>query len=97
MENSMVDQVPPTPATEPDESLWLRLLSMIIIGLMLSIAQSILYAVALVQFIMMVTRKGRPNVEIAWFGKRLGDWLAKATRYQTAADEEKPWPWTPFE
>lgn len=79
------------------ESLWLRLLSMIIIALMLSIAQSILYALALVQFIMMLTRRGRPNVEIAWFGKRLGDWLAKATRYQTAADEEKPWPWTPFD
>ena len=86
----------PTPDHGP-ESLWLRLLSMVIIGLMLSIAQTILYALALVQFILMLTRKGRPNVEIAWFGKRLGDWLAKATRYQTAADEEKPWPWTPFD
>lgn len=83
--------------TEPQESLWLRLLTMIIIGLMLSIAQTMLYALALVQFILMLTRKGRPNVEIAWFGKRMGDWLAKATRYQTAADEEKPWPWTPFD
>lgn len=82
---------------ESDESIWLRLLAMVIIGLMLSIAQTILYALALVQFIMMLGRGGRPNVEIAWFGKRLGDWLAKATRYQTAADDEKPWPWTPFD
>ena len=89
--------VDPTEGAEPAESLWMRLLSMIIIGLMLSIAQTILYALAVVQFILMLTRKGRPNVEIAWFGKRLGDWLAKATRYQTAADEEKPWPWTPFD
>ena len=89
----------PTPdhGPEPQEGLWLRLLSVVIIGLMLSIAQTILYALTLVQFILMLTRKGRPNVEIAWFGKRLGDWLAKATRYQTAADEEKPWPWTPFD
>ncbi|MEI6098498.1 MAG: DUF4389 domain-containing protein [Alphaproteobacteria bacterium] len=87
----------PDNGTEPHESLWLRLLTMVIIGLMLSIAQTILYALAVVQFVMMLTRKGRPNVEIAWFGKRLGDWLAKATRYQTAADEEKPWPWTPFD
>ena len=82
---------------ESDESIWLRLLAMVIIGLMLSIAQTILYALALVQFIMMLSRGGRPNVEIAWFGKRLGDWLAKAARYQTAADDEKPWPWTPFD
>ena len=93
----MIDPTQPNPGAEPEESLWMRLLSMIIIAVMLSIAQSILYAVALVQFVMMLTRKGRPNVEIAWFGKRLGDWLAKATRYQTAADDEKPWPWTPFE
>jgi hypothetical protein len=94
MESSMVD---PKERAEPAESLWLRLLSIIIIGLMLSIAQTILNALAVVQFILIMTRKGRPNVEIAWFGKRLGDWLAKATRYQTAADEEKPWPWTPFD
>jgi hypothetical protein len=87
----------PDHSAEPVESMWVRLLSMVIIGLMLSIAQTILVALAVVQFILMLTRKGRPNVEIAWFGKRLGDWLAKATRYQTAADEEKPWPWTPFD
>ena len=86
----------PTPS-EPEENIWLRLLSMVIIALMLSIAQTILWALALVQFVMMLTRGGRPNVEIAWFGKRLGDWLAKATCYQTAASDEKPWPWTPFE
>lgn len=86
----------PTPS-EPEDSIWRRLLPMVIIGLMLSIAQTLLWALALVQFVMMVTRGGHPNVEIAWFGKRLGDWLSKATRFQTAADEEKPWPWTPFD
>ncbi len=90
--SSMPDHTP-----DPEESLWLRLLYMIIIGLMHSIAQTILFAAAAIQFVMMLTRQGRPNVEIAWFGKRLGDWQAKATRYQTAADTEKPWPWTPFE
>ncbi|MBT5294689.1 MAG: DUF4389 domain-containing protein, partial [Octadecabacter sp.] len=24
----------------------------------------------------------------------VGIWVAKATRYQTAASEDKPWPWT---
>ncbi len=95
----MVDPMPSMnpDGEDPEESLWLRLLWMVIIAAMLSIAHTMLYALAVVQFIMMLTRKGRPNVEIAWFGKRLGDWLAKATRYQTAADDEKPWPWTPFD
>ncbi|MEO8241106.1 MAG: DUF4389 domain-containing protein [bacterium] len=82
---------------EPDESMWLRLLYMILIGIMLSIAQTIVLTAAVVQFVLMLTRQGRPNVEVAWFGKRLGDWQAKAARYQTAADTEKPWPWTPLE
>jgi hypothetical protein len=65
--------------------------------MMLGLAQTILQVTALIQFILMVTRHGRPNVEIAWFGKRMGDWMAKAVRYQTAADDEKPWPWTPLD
>ena len=92
----MVDPAP-HPANEPKESIWLRLIWMIIIGFMLSVAQTIIYALALVQFVLMLFRQGRPNTEIAWFGKQLGDWMAKATRFQTAADEEKPWPWTPSE
>jgi len=98
----MVDPVPlpepPEAELEPEgENLWWRLLWMILIAAMLSIAQTVLYAASIVQFILMLTRAGRPNVELAWFGKRLGDWMAKAVRYQTAADEEKPWPWTPLE
>ena len=99
----MVDPVfvpePPQDSPEPPkgEGLWWRLLWMVIIGAMLSIAQTVLVAAAIVQFILMLTRQGKPNVELAWFGKRLGDWMAKAVRYQTAADEERPWPWTPLE
>jgi Domain of unknown function (DUF4389) len=81
----------------PEENLWLRLLWMILIGAMLGVAQTVLQVTALIQFILMLTRHGRPNAELAWFGKRMGDWMAKAVRYQTAADDEKPWPWTPLE
>lgn len=88
---------PNTPHHDQSESLWLRLLWMIMIAMMLGLAQTVLQLAALVQFVLMLTRQGRPNVEIAWFGKRLGDWSAKAIRYQTAADDEKPWPWTPLD
>ena len=97
----MVDPAPQKGPTEldtpPEESLWLRLLWMILIGMMLGLAQTVLQITALIQFILMVTREGRPNAELAWFGKRMGDWMAKAVRYQTAADDEKPWPWTPLD
>ena len=91
------DDPHPEPHPEPAENLWLRLLWMILIGMMLGLAQTVLQVAALLQFILMLSRKGRPNAELAWFGKRMGDWMAKAARFQTAADEEKPWPWTPLE
>jgi Domain of unknown function (DUF4389) len=90
-------QEPREPGHEPHETLWLRLLWMILIGMLLGLAQTVLQMAALLQFILMALRQGKPNVELAWFGKRMGDWMAKAVRYQTAADEEKPWPWTPLD
>ena len=79
------------------ESLWMRLLFLILIGAMISLAQTVLYALTIIQFIILLTNRRRPNVQIAWFGQSLGGWLAKAARYQTAAGDEKPWPWTPLE
>ena len=91
----MVDPTPLQESAEPpEESLWLRLLWMILIGVMLGVAQTVLQVTAVIQFILMAMRNGKPNVELAWFGKRMGDWMAKAVRYQTAADDEKPWPWS---
>ena len=89
--------MPPDAEEAPTESLWLRLLWLILISMMLGLTQTILQVTALIQFILMATRSGKPNAELAWFGKRMGDWMAKAVRYQTAADEEKPWPWTPLD
>lgn len=81
---------------EPDEknNLLLRLLYMLIIALMLSIAQTVLSVATIIQFIIMLVNKGAPNVRLADFGTDLGIWIAKAARFQTAASEVKPWPWT---
>ncbi|MCO4843765.1 MAG: DUF4389 domain-containing protein [Yoonia sp.] len=76
------------------ESLWMRLISMIIIGLLLSFAQSLFWLIAVIQFIIMVVNKRQPNEQLAEFGTTMGVWFAKAIRYQTAASEVKPWPWT---
>ncbi len=81
------------PLAEKD-SLIQRLLYMIIIAFMLSFASTILTAVTIIQFIVMLASKGEPNERLADFGTDLGIWIAKAARYQVAASEVKPWPWT---
>ena len=81
---------------EPDakDGLGMRLVYMIIIALMISLAQTILTAATVVQFVIMLINNKEPNARLAEFGTDLGVWIAKAARYQTAASEVKPWPWT---
>ncbi len=81
---------------EPDQedSLILRLVYMVLIAIMISIAQTILGVVTVVQFVIMVLNKKQPNERLADFGTDLGIWIAKAARYQTAASDVKPWPWS---
>ena len=85
---------PPTPSRE---NLWWRLLWMLIVGALMGVAHVLTNALAVVQFIIMIVNKGERNREITGFGKRLGLWLAKAASFQTAASDDKPWPWSPFE
>ena len=76
------------------ESLLMRLVLMILIAIMISLAQTVLGVVTLIQFIIMALNKREPNENLAEFGTSLGIWIAKAARFQTAASEVKPWPWT---
>ena len=75
-------------------NLLLRLVYMVLIAIMISIAQTILSVATLLQFIIMLLNKKEPNERLAEFGTDLGIWVAKAARYQTAASNVKPWPWT---
>jgi hypothetical protein len=77
-----------------EESLFMRLIWMIVIALMMSFSQTILGVLTVIQFVIMLINKREPNERIADFGTDLGIWMAKAVRYQTAASEVKPWPWT---
>lgn len=87
-----------TSRREPEEpvaeNLFTRLLYMIIIAFMISFASTIIGALAVVQFIIMLASQKQPNERLAELGTDVGIWVAKATRYQTAASEDKPWPWT---
>jgi hypothetical protein len=77
-----------------EESLFMRLIWMIVIALMMSFSQTILRVLTVIQFVIMLINKRELNERIADFGTDLGIWMAKAVRYQTAASEVKPWPWT---
>ena len=89
----------PSPDDLPEDrrrELWPRLLWIVVITAMISGAQSLLFAVAVLQVVNMIANRGRPNEELGDFGAMVGAWIAKAARYQTAASDAKPWPWTPM-
>lgn len=76
------------------DSMLERLIYMVLIAIMISLAQTILGVATVIQFIIMLVNKQEKNERLAEFGTDLGIWVAKAARYQTAASEVKPWPWT---
>ena len=84
----------PPRGEDGSDGLFQRLIYMLIIWLMLSFANTVLGLVTVLQFVIMLINKNEPNQRIADFGTDLGIWIAKAARYQTAASDVKPWPWT---
>ena len=86
------DDRPSPPLDKPAEPLWKRLVFMLIIAAMLSIAQSLLVLIAVVQFIVLIIDNRQPNERLADFGCMVGAWVAKAARYQSVATDDKPWP-----
>lgn len=83
---------PSAPLEKPHEPLWQRAVFMLIIAAMLSFAQSILFLIAVVQFIIVVIDNRQPNERLADFGCMVGAWVAKAARYMSIATDAKPWP-----
>lgn len=78
----------------PKDAMGQRLLYMVLIWVMLSVAQTVLTLLTVVQFVIMLVNTGEKNQRLANFGTDLGIWMAKAARYQSAASQVKPWPWT---
>ena len=76
------------------ENMAIRLLWMVVISVLLSFAQTVLTFVTVVQFIIVLVSGRQLNERLADFGTTLGIWIAKAARYQTAASEVRPWPWS---
>lgn len=79
---------------EAPDTMLMRLIYMLLLAFMISVAQTVLGVATVVQFIVMLVNNKEPNPRLANFGTDLGIWIAKAARYQTAASNVKPWPWT---
>jgi len=81
---------------EPDrpDTMAMRLLFTILIAMMVSVSQTVLGVLTIIQLIIMALNKGTPNPNLAGFGTDLGVWIAKAVRYMTAGSNVKPWPWS---
>lgn len=82
------------PAQAVEEGLFTRLIYTMIIAFMVSFASTVIGFLALLQFITLLVNRKQPNARVAALGTDIGIWVAKATRYLTAASEVKPWPWT---
>lgn len=82
------------PGTQPD-AIWKRGLIALLFMLLFSLAQTVLYAVAIIQFLWMLIREER-NTLLAQFGYSLSVWLAETARFLSGDIDEKPFPWKPW-
>lgn len=81
-----------TTTYEPEQSIWMRGLWMIVIAILIRIAAFILFVATVLQFLLMLIGKAK-NENIAKFGEQMANWFDKAARFQTGASDEKPFPW----
>lgn len=77
-------------------SIWMRGLFMVIFAVFFGLAETVLFVIALVQFLWMLFAKEK-NQALADFGGSLGVWLSQVAAFQTAATDEKPFPWGKWE
>lgn len=70
---------------------WLRLLFMFLFALVFYIAELLLFAIALLQFLFKVAT-GNPNARLTEFGEQLGRFVYQIVRFLTFNSEDKPFP-----
>ncbi len=79
---------------EAPDGLARRVVYVILIAMMMSVAQTVLGVLTVIQLVIILLNKGEPNANLADFGTDLGVWMAKAVRYMSAGSQVKPWPWS---
>ena len=81
-------------ASEEDQNrnIWMRGLFMVILALLFGLAETVLLAFAVLQFLWMLFSKEK-NRFLADSGDTIGKWLHAVAKFQTGLTEEKPFPW----
>jgi len=82
-------------ANMKDQSIWQRLLFMVLFAVIFNIAEFVALAVAVVQFFMRLAT-GRANIELQTLGPRLGQYVQQIAAFETFATEQRPYPFAPF-
>jgi len=89
MENQVqIKDVEPRPV-------WKRGLLMLLFVIAFGLAQMLLNALAIVQFVWLLVKR-EPNQPVAGFGMSLSKWLADVAQFLTCATDERPFPWRPW-
>lgn len=82
-------------STSPTSNVWKRGAIALLFMFCFGVAQSLLYALTVVQFLWLVIGGAR-NEFLAKFGRSLGLWLAETAWFLSADTEEIPFPWRPW-
>ena len=94
--SSASEQTTYRPEPEPEvysSGIWMRALHMIIFMVLFGVAETLLFFMAIFQFLWMLFTKKR-NPSIAQFGDMVSEWLRDVGRFQTGATDDKPFPWS---
>ena len=79
--------------TEAPRSIWMRGLLMILMALAYQLASTLLFFVAIIQFILALVSQ-TPNPRLSAFGRSLGRYQAQNANFVSFASEELPFPFT---
>jgi hypothetical protein len=77
--------------TEAPRSIWVRGLLMILMALAYQLASTLLFFVAIIQFILALVSQ-TPNPRLSAFGRSLGRYQAQNANFVSFASEELPFP-----
>lgn len=72
---------------------WTRALFMLLLGMLYSLAGTVLLVVAVTQFVFLILG-GAPNARLTAFGRSLGEYVRQIADFQTFNTEKKPFPFS---
>ncbi len=84
-----------TKANLTSQSTWIRLIHMIVLGIAFNIAELVVGAVVVFQFLSKLLT-GKANEHLKAFGAEVGLYLSCIVRFLTFETEDKPFPYAPW-